>query len=116
MGRLIDELTEILKKHADEANEKCCIAIKNYDKYNQMFESGRCAGYSMSIKIIKDIINEHPKVSEWIPCSEKLPEQKGYYLTTTMYSEVYYDYWDGDNFDRTESVIAWQPLPEAYKE
>lgn len=52
---------------------------------------------------------------QWIPCSERLPEEGGYYLTTTMYQEVYCDYWNGDNFDRTEMVIAWMPLPEPWK-
>lgn len=51
---------------------------------------------------------------QWIPCSERLPEKDGYYLTTTMYRQVYRDYWNGDNFDRTEMVIAWMPLPEPY--
>lgn len=52
---------------------------------------------------------------KWIPCSERLPEKDGYYLTTTMYYQVYRDYWNGDNWDRTEMIIAWMPLPEPYK-
>lgn len=52
---------------------------------------------------------------QWIPCSERLPEKDGYYLTSTMYRQVYRDYWNGDNFDRTEMVIAWQSLPEPFE-
>ncbi len=51
----------------------------------------------------------------WIPTSKKLPEETGLYLTTTMYGDVYCDYWNGLNFDRTEYVIAWKPMPEPYK-
>ena len=51
----------------------------------------------------------------WIPCSERLPEERGFYLTTTKDKAVYCDYWNEDNFDRTEMVIAWMPLPEAYR-
>lgn len=51
----------------------------------------------------------------WIPVSERLPEKDGCYLTTTMYKQVYCDYWNGDYFDRTETVIAWMPLPSPYK-
>ena len=58
----------------------------------------------------KDVLEQ----TEWIPVSERLPEEKGYYLTTTMYHEVYCDYWD-ENFNRTEEVIAWMPLPKPYK-
>lgn len=51
----------------------------------------------------------------WIPCSERLPDKDGYYLTTTMYYQVYRDYWNGDNWDRTEMVIAWMDMPEPYQ-
>lgn len=51
----------------------------------------------------------------WIPCSERLPEEEGYYITSTCYNEVYCDYWKGDSFDRTEMIIAWMPLPEPYE-
>ncbi len=52
----------------------------------------------------------------WIPCSERLPEKRGFYLTTTKDKAVYCDHWNEDNFDRTEMVIAWMPLPEPYGE
>ena len=51
----------------------------------------------------------------WVPCSERLPEERGFYLTTTKDKAVYCDHWNEDNFDRTEMVIAWMPLPEPYK-
>ena len=51
----------------------------------------------------------------WIPVSERLPEDTGYYLTTTKYGEVYCDYWTGISFDRSETVIAWMPLPAPYE-
>ena len=51
----------------------------------------------------------------WIPVSERLPEDSGYYLTTTMFSEVYCDYWTENSFNRSEAIIAWMPLPESYK-
>lgn len=50
----------------------------------------------------------------WVPCSKQLPEKEGYYLTTTMYGEVYCDHWSGADFDRSEMVIAWMPLPAPY--
>lgn len=62
-------------------------------------------------------IKHAPTISpdlHWIPCSERLPEKKGVYLTTTMYGDVFCGYWNELNFDRTEMVIAWMPLPEPY--
>lgn len=87
-------------------------------------------------------INETPTidaVSEWIPCSERLPEKDGRYLTTyplirdmkwvnilwygkpsmpsrDVQGKVWYvsdeEYGDVPYDD----VIAWMPLPKPYKE
>ena len=82
--------------------------------------------------------------NSWIPCSERLPENGGYYLVTyhewsdgnflPKYDDKYVrrlhyqisDHFVGWNYpknvdDRAENdchkeVIAWQPLPEPYKE
>ena len=67
-----------------------------------------CEAHYMAIKALE----QEPK---WIPVSERLPEENGYYLTTTMYHRVYCDYWEEERFNRTEVVIAWMPLPEPYK-
>ena len=64
----------------------------------------------MAIKALSE-----QRIGHWIPVSERLPEENGYYLTTTMYHEVYCDYWEGERFGRTEAVIAWMSLPEPYK-
>lgn len=65
----------------------------------------------------------------WIPCSEMLPEEYGDYLVwwTDITCGQYYEIveyepnngWIGDipqSFEGKYSVIAWQPLPEPYKE
>lgn len=51
----------------------------------------------------------------WIPVSERLPEEKGYFLTSTVFDDVYCDFWNGEEFERTEMILAWMPLPEPYK-
>ena len=63
-----------------------------------------------------EMIDSMPSAEpQWIPCSERLPEKDGYYLTTTCYRQVYCDFWNEDHFDRTEAVIAWMPLPKPYE-
>lgn len=72
----------------------------------------------------------------WIPCSERLPEENGEYLTTMFHKGVggYFvksrlfvvasviykgmkDFWLLDGIDDADmEVIAWMPLPEPYKE
>lgn len=66
------------------------------------------------------------KVDEWIPCNERLPEEKGEYLVT-----YHPCYWDDvsqeikvgiDNFrgrstwakNKYQRIIAWKPLPKPY--
>ena len=64
------------------------------------------------------VITEKPS---WIPCSERLPEKEGQYLVTTITEKVHLwsfyfslaskrPYFSGD-----EKVVAWMPMPEAYK-
>lgn len=83
------------------------------------------------IKVIKSIEKEYN--NGWIPCSDRLPEIGQEVIVATqngsVYSNIYYDYtdsnakepcfhsWDDEMWNCFEpDVIAWQPLPEPYKE
>lgn len=66
-------------------------------------------------------IKEQPKIGEWIPCSERLPESDGMYLVTANVlkkPEVQYVWFqkDAELFVCNGTAIAWQPLPEPYHE
>ena len=62
--------------------------------------------------------------SEWIPCSERLPEEGGNYLVSGVWGSGKEavgecDFSVNDGYFRTAwnfDVIAWMPLPEPYKE
>lgn len=88
------------------------------------FSRGVKRGLSEAITIVKC----QPKVGEWIPVEERLPEEKGEYLVT--YHPCYRDdiatqfsYVGIDNFRgktswtklKYQKVIAWQPLLEPFK-
>lgn len=76
-------------------------------------------------------IKEQPKIGEWIPCSERLPEECENVLVWYEYFR-YGDYncmfqtygigyhveghWRGDVNGAKARCIAWQPLPEPYHE
>ena len=72
-----------------------------------------------------DFVNEQPKVGEWIPCSERLPEDDIDVLATVdggRYIAVYiFHIKDGEwiDFDGfvvdAAKVTAWQPLPEPWE-
>ena len=90
------------------------------------------ADFEDTLVSVFDAIDSAPTidaVSEWIPCSERLPSEQGQYLVTTYaYNDYYYvdtlsfhkgkfyetdDEW-GDIVDN--DVVAWMPLPKPYGE
>lgn len=107
MVRLIDEkkLIEELRKYADELGTvRGEIELAN--------------GVLKAISII----NEQPKVGEWIPVEERLPESCEYVLVSCVNGAVEYGaYYAGDkdwsliSTDRQCKVLAWQPLPKPYE-
>jgi DNA-binding XRE family transcriptional regulator len=62
----------------------------------------------------KNYLGKAPEVNGWISVADGIPRKEDYYLTTTMHKEVHIVWWNGENFDRSELVIAWMPLPRPY--
>lgn len=68
-------------------------------------------------------IDDGKREMQWILCSEKLPEESGYYLVSTKYNETkVFPYWQGwnrtegddGNMEIKDYVVAWMPFPEHY--
>lgn len=122
--KLIEELekwmndTEYLKEKYYGATQ-----FKDGTGENIMYDHAEIAHDVISEIIGK--INEQPKVGEWIPCSERLPEKTGYYLvqlSRKLPNEDYadrvvalYNGEDKEFMTYERFIIAWQPLPEPYK-
>lgn len=70
---------------------------------------------------VKDIADA-PTIEQygtWIPCSERLPEEDGSYMTTTEYGAVRVNHFYPRNKTwghKSNRTIAWMPLPEPYRE
>ena len=118
----------VLKNGKNKGCQKCA------EEHRQL------AGWLKELKQLR----KQSKTGRWIPCSERLPEESGYYLVTyhnwsdgnflPKYDDTYVrrlhyqisEHFVGWNYpknvdDRAENdchkeVIAWQPLPEPYKE
>ena len=100
-------------------------------------------GIASGLKIAIEVTEKQRKVNGWIPYSERLPEEDGEYLcyeklgnlcmqkvrsfAKNLYKVDKYDFskkegggfydFDGEyGHYIVGSVIAWQPLPEPYKE
>lgn len=70
---------------------------------------------------ITDFINEQAKVGEWIPVSERLPEQSlnsviGWdtYRERCVFVQYYMNEWILGNHESV-NIVAWQPLPKPFK-
>ena len=85
-------------------------------------------------RIIKGLppMNPQAKTGQWIPVSERMPEEDGQYLITVKYKHVNDSYEDvyaehGEWYDgrwdmfcfghcgEVEEIIAWMPLPAPYE-
>lgn len=111
MKGLIDKILERLERE---------IAGKpTTDEYNN--------GINRAYSIVQEVAEEYN--DGWISCSERLPEEYGDYLVwwTDITRKQYYEIveyepnngWIGEIPQAVEgiySVIAWQPLPEPFKE
>ncbi len=99
-------------------NKEAIEALNNWDmacpicEKRKSEEKGVCADCRFNKAL--DLAIKALENSSWIPVSKGLPEKKGYYLTSTVFNEVYCDFWNGGRFARTEEILAWMPLPKPY--
>ena len=118
VGDALDKAIEIVKQEAEEHKE-CYKDCGDCEAYNK--EKHHCPKFCKVIKeTVKEIEENH---NDWIPCSERLPK----------YGEVVMCYCTNSGITIScithkgvkpsksvrfgqHSVIAWQPLPEPYKE
>lgn len=101
-----EEAVKALKRIRDEAMNEFVGELEDYEAF--------------------DVAIESLKAQEWIPVSEKLPEEEGSYLITSNMAdelkevlETFYipasNMADGMPYWDYSGVIAWMPLPEPYK-
>lgn len=118
---MIDEIIERLKKKAWGIS-----AVMNY-----RYDRGRIDAFYEAVKIVEEVVKEQN--DGWIKCSDnKFPKFNRNVLVTLDSGEItnskFYGFgeecqgykefpdgvWDVNQYGH--EVIAWQPLPEPYKE
>ena len=150
MKKSIEKIIEKLEEYRDENLVEHDSEMANHCKQdcNDVNDCTLCV-WDKAIEIVKQEAEKfgtdiNVVSNGWIPCSERLPEESGYYLVTyhdwsdgnflPKYDDTYVrrlhyqisDHFVGWNYpknvdDRAENdchkeVIAWQPLPEPFKE
>lgn len=70
---------------------------------------------------VMDLIANQPKVNEWIPVEERMPEESlnsviGWdaYRERCCFVQYYMNEWILGNHESVK-IVAWMPLPEPYK-
>ena len=119
MKEFIEKLINKLNESLNCYEGKCQVRAKK-GLCGKAEDCGRCA-FMQSIEIVQELEEEYN--NGWIPCSERLPEYTDEYLvtidganstTTLSYDEVLCEWFDDEC--NVYPVIAWQPLPQPYKE
>lgn len=113
------KLIEYLKTRAEESK-------REWERFDDHGAFGEYHAFSSVI----DCVNSMPKVAEWTPCSERLPEEDYdtvlVWLDTKIYDIAIWNHeygfrpWYAAHFMEATpewkgKVVAWQPLPEPYR-
>lgn len=74
---------------------------------------------------IASVIEEQPKIGEWIPCSEQFPEESETYIVNAIENHIVHvtfakwmprmKRWNLSGNRSYWKVTAWMPLPEPYR-
>lgn len=115
--KLIEEFREKVKGY----DKDCGYWSKRGEHGNELLCAGKCSGIVQAIKIAEN----QPKVGEWIPCSERLPDESGTYIVNAIENNIIHvtfakwmkrmKKWELTGSRSYWKVIAWQPLPEPYQ-
>lgn len=92
---------------------------------NLLFYDDASKSRQETLDEIVDLIDEQPKVGEWIPVEERLPKHYGNYLITAIndYEGIYmtvsnydsqYKSFSSDGVE-DDNAIAWMDLPKMYE-
>lgn len=94
-----------------------------------------CNGIAIGLRMAVETIESQPKTGEWVPVSERLPEEYGSYLIAWHHinkelkaqqnGKHYYEICEYspdegwlsyyEQSPEGYEVVAWQPLPEPYR-
>lgn len=109
----------------DIISRQAVLEVLKNNRYRfNISQEGYCEGKVLwSENLIKDDarkeIEQLPSVTpkentDWIPVSERLPEESKRYVVATKYNDVMTDFYTGEGF-LGDGIIAWMPLPAPFE-
>ena len=108
--------------------------LDRFETLENIFIKGNSHNVAAGVGKAKEIVHEVAEEynNGWIPCSERLPDKAGYEVLATLensfgqrrvtiiftgYGDESFWHCNNKEYDlEAWKVIAWQPLPELYKE
>ena len=119
MKEFIEKLIARLEELKDDVVDDKCPVEKNSLECEKEYACETCY-LTKAINIVNELAEEYN--NGWTPCSERLPEGNKGVLVCTNAGQIDVDYYgeyikDFIGLKGTEQyAIAWQPLPQPYKE
>lgn len=100
--------------------------IRRQDAIDALFEWYETPMDQDAVDVICNVPSAQPEViacsdgelkseSQWIPCSERLPEAYKGVLTCTKHGMVCENFRTSSGWSRGLQIIAWMPLPKPYQ-
>ena len=135
MKELVEKILEKLEEPQFNIGCGACPIKEKCDEVQETIDdemTDLCAETMRVIakEIVQDVAKEYN--NGWIPCSERLPDKAGYEVLATLensfgqrrvtiiftgYGDESFWHCNNKEYDlEAWKVIAWQPLPEPYKE
>ena len=122
--KILERLEEKLKKsqeryhrYLDDSNLSCM-----FDKSD--IEETRVDTIKEMLEMVQEVTEEYK--DGWIACSERLPEENQEVILQDFYGNITIEkmkitdgiegFSDGDWWASANNYVAWQPLPEPFKE
>ena len=118
---------KILKKIEEKRNKYQRLADgSNFDGWEE--EDIKYSAKAEMCEELKEIVQEVAEEykGDWIPCSERLPEESGTYIVNAIENSIIHvtfakwmprmKKWNLTGCRSYWKVNAWQPLPEPFKE
>ena len=92
--------------------EVLTLIEKSVSEYGDRYSVDMLNMWGLFAQVVKDM----PSAQQWIPCSERLPEQNGKYLVVGRQKAINILKFDGGRWYGKWGVVAWMPLPSPYRE